>query len=124
MKELRFTIPLNCRSKKTSQQIYINPRTKRPFITQSKIYKQYEKDCKVFIPKVETINYPVNVKALFYRQTRHKIDLTNLQQAIADIMVKYGLLSDDNYTIIESWDGSRVFIDKDNPRSEITITQK
>ena len=48
-------------------------------------------------------------------------DLTNLLEAIDDILVSYGVLSDDNFTVIVSHDGSRVYIDKENPRTEITI---
>ena len=48
---------------------------------------------------------------------------TNLLEAIDDIMVKAGLLVDDNFTIIQSHDGSRVFYDKNNPRTEIRITK-
>lgn len=53
--------------------------------------------------------------------TKRKCDLTNLLEAIDDVMVKYGLLADDNFSIIESHDGSRVLYDKENPRTEVTI---
>jgi hypothetical protein len=38
-------------------------------------------------------------------------------------MVKAGLLKDDNYKILASHDGSRVMVDKNNPRTEVEITQ-
>ena len=47
--------------------------------------------------------------------------MTNLLEAIDDVMVKYGLLADDNFSVIESHDGSRILYDKDNPRTEVTI---
>jgi Holliday junction resolvase RusA-like endonuclease len=56
-------------------------------------------------------------------QTRRKVDLTNLLNAINDILVKYEILADDNSSIVFSMDGSRVFYDKENPRTEITITE-
>lgn len=121
--EIKFTINQNPRTKKNSQQIFINKKTKKPFITQSKIYKQYEKDCRYFIPK-HGIDYKVNVRAIYYRQTMHRVDLSNLNAALHDILVKYGCLKDDNYKIIDSTDGSRVIIDKDNPRTEVIITRK
>ena len=37
------------------------------------------------------------------------------------MLVKYGVLKDDNSEIITSHDGSRVLYDKDNPRTEVTI---
>ena len=33
----------------------------------------------------------------------------------------FGMLADDNYTIIQSHDGSRIMHDKDNPRTEVYI---
>ena len=42
-------------------------------------------------------------------------------EAIDDIMVRVGLLADDNYTIVQSHDGSRILHDKENPRTEVYI---
>jgi Holliday junction resolvase RusA-like endonuclease len=120
---LHFTIKLTPVSKKNSQQILTNPKTGRPFIMPSKKFKQYEKDAMWFIPKGEVIDFPVNVKCLFYMPTRRKCDLVNMQEAILDVMVKAGLLADDNYSIVQSMDGSRVLYDKENPRTEIYITE-
>ena len=92
-------------------------------IVPSKQYKEYEQSAALFIPKHITYCSPVNVKCLFYLPTRRKADLTNLLESIDDVMVKCGLLTDDNYTIIQSHDGSRVFYDKDNPRTEIEIME-
>ena len=55
--------------------------------------------------------------------TRHRVDLTNLLNATNDILVKAGVLEDDNCKIVVSHDGSRVFYDKENPRVEIEITE-
>lgn len=116
-------IPINPRTKKNSQQIIRNPKTGRPFIVQSKEYKEYEKNAGWFLKIPDKpIETPVNVKCVFYRESRIRCDLTNLLEAIDDILVSYGVLSDDNFTVIASHDGSRVFIDRDNPRTEITIS--
>lgn len=119
---INFTIPLAPISKKNSQQILINQATGRPFICPSKQFREYESAALWFIPRYTRIDFPVNVKCLFYMATRRKCDLTNMLEAIDDIMVKAGLFADDNYTIIYSHDGSRVFYDKDHPRTEICIT--
>ena len=122
---LNFTIPLTPISKKNSQQILTNPKTKRPFIMPSKQYKQYEKDCAKFLPKVESpIDFPVNIKCLYFMPTKRKCDLTNLMESTHDIMVHCGILSDDNYSIVETVDGSQIFYDKENPRTEVIITRK
>lgn len=122
MKELmHFTIPLIPISKKNSQQIMTNRKTGKPFIMPSKKYKEYEKAAVRFIPRNRTYYYPVNVKCLFYMPTRRRCDLTNMLEAIDDVMVKAKLLIDDSYNIIHSHDGSRVLYDKENPRTEVYI---
>ena len=119
-------IPIEPRSKKNSQQICINPRTKRPFVKQNEKYVQFEKDCGFFLKHKPPapIDYPVNVKCIFYRSTRIRCDLVNLQEAILDVLTRYGIIQDDNFNIVATMDGSTVLIDKDNPRIEITITKE
>ena len=92
-------------------------------VVQNDAYKQYERDAGWFLKKkpFSPISQPVQVKCLFYRKNAIRCDLTNLLEAIDDILVKYGILADDNFKVIYSHDGSRVFIDKDNPRTEIVI---
>lgn len=124
MDEIKFTIPLPPVTKKNSQMIVTNRATGRPFILPSKQYKEYEKAAMWFIPKIATVGVRCNVKCLFYMPTRRKCDLTNLLESIDDVMVKCGLLEDDNYTVIHSHDGSRVLYDKQNPRTEVTITEE
>jgi Holliday junction resolvase RusA-like endonuclease len=68
------------------------------------------------------ISTPVNVKAVYYMQTRRKVDLSNLNSALHDILVDAGVLADDNRDVVAGHDGSRVFYDKDTPRVEVTIT--
>ena len=119
---VKFTIYTAPRTKKNSQQIInING---QPRIIPSKAYKQYEKDCKFFMPKIETIKEPVNVEAIYYMPTRRKVDLCNLHEALCDVLVKYKVVEDDNYTIIASMDGSRVDYDNKMPRTVVTITKK
>lgn len=52
---------------------------------------------------------------------RRRVDLCNLHEALCDVLVKYGVLEDDNSNIVVSMDGSRVFYDKENPRTEVEI---
>ena len=118
---IKFVIPLQPISKKNSQQIFINRKTGNPFIMPSQKYKDYEAAAAWFIPKNTRIEQPVNVKCLFYMKNRQKCDLTNMLEAIDDVLVKCGLLADDNYTIVQSHDGSRILFDKQNPRTEVYI---
>lgn len=94
-------------------------------IIPSKLYKDFEEECLTLIPKKyrKNIDYPVNIKAIFYKETRRKIDLTNLLEALDDMLVKAEVIQDDNRDIVAGHDGSRVFYDKCNPRIEIEITK-
>ena len=47
----------------------------------------------------------------------------NLLAAVDDLLVEAGIIADDNSKIVVSHDGSRVLYDKENPRTEITITR-
>lgn len=117
-------IPLNPKTKKNHQQILKNHKTGRNFIAQSESYRQYERDSGWFVrTKAEPISEPVNVKCIFYRDSERRCDLTNLLEAIDDILVNFGVLADDNFKIIAGHDGSRVLVDRENPRTEITITR-
>ena len=120
----KFIIKLPPVSKKNSQQILFNPKTGKRFIAPSEKYKEYEQNAGWFLPRrKEPIDYSINVKCLFYMPTKRKCDLTNLLEAVDDVLVKHGIIADDNYTIIESHDGSRVLYDKENPRTEIYINE-
>lgn len=109
-------------TKKNSQQI-IRAGNRR-MVLPSPQYRQYEKDCLWQIPPKakQRIDIPVNVQCVYYMSTRRKVDLVNLQEATLDILVKAGVLEDDNCRIVSAQDGSRVDHDKHNPRVEITIS--
>lgn len=119
-------IPLLGRSKKNSQQILKNKKTGKYFISQSEIYRKFERECGYFLLRYKNsiISYPVNLRCLFYVSDRRKRDLTNLENAIADILVKYKVLEDDNYNILAGWDGSRIiYRPEEEPEIVIEITK-
>lgn len=93
----------------------------------TKAYKEWRKSA---IPQINLqkpsleIDFPVNLECKFYMDTAVKVDLSALYEGIQDELVATNVLTDDNYLIVASHDGSGVFIDKDNPRMEITITKK
>lgn len=121
MEETKITIPLQPVTKKNSQRIvHCGGYSK---IMPSKSYMQYEKECGYYLPKEDPpINQKCEVTCLFYMKTRRRVDLTNLLEAVDDVLVKYGILEDDNSNIIVSHDGSRVLHDPKYPRTEITIS--
>ena len=129
---LKMVIPLQPITKKNSQRILQKySRNKKsgqlqqtPFIAPSERYKQYELEAGYFIKgRGMNIDKRVNVKCLFYMQTKRMPDLNNLLEAVTDMLVHYNVLKDDNANIVAAHDGSRVRYDKANPRTEIYITE-
>lgn len=117
---IKFVIPLQPVTKKNSSQIILVGG--RPRLIPSKKYKEYEKECKWFLKPLK-IDYPVNIKCVFYMGTRRRVDLTNLLSAAADVLVAHGVIVDDNRDIAASHDGTIVLYDKERPRTEIEITR-
>ena len=135
---LKITIPMEPTSKKNSQRILFNSRKgggfwkianggRRiyagvPFIAPSVKFEQYQSQCRWHMPRLEKpIDEPIQITCTFYRKTKNRCDLTNLLEAVDDILVHYGVIADDSWKVIRSHDGSRVRFDKENPRTEITI---
>lgn len=124
------TIPLDPRTKKNSPQIagmgkkcpYCGKLAKQ-FVVPSKAHKLYAAKAALHLKdKPETpIDRPVHIRYLFYMATRRKVDGLNLAEAMDDILVKEGILSDDNSNVVKHHDGTRVLYDKQNPRTEIYI---
>lgn len=113
---IQITIPITPVTKKNHQQIMRSSKTGKPFVMPSAEYRQYEAQavwhCKraaISAGVHKPIDTPCEVRCLFYMPSRRRVDLTNL-------------LADDNSQIIVSHDGSRVLYDKDNPRTEVSIT--
>ena len=122
MREYKITIPIEPRTKKNSQQIIMCKG--RPMIIPSKQYKDYEKQALNFlIFNTMIIDYPVNVECHYYMKTHMIVDLVNLLECSLDVLVRAGILEDDNSSIVVSHDGSRVHYDKENPRTEIIIKE-
>ena len=48
----------------------------------------------------QPIDYPVHIKYLFYKGTRHRVDALNLAEAADDLLVEAGILADDNSNIV------------------------
>lgn len=119
---IKITLPVNPRSKKNSQEIVFNKRTGHRMVIQNKRYTEFEKECKKHLPKLSVpINEPINLQCNFYVCDARKRDIANYLEAIQDVLVKYGILEDDNYNIVSSLNNCSMEIDRDNPRIEITI---
>lgn len=118
---ITFTIPGNPITKKNHQRI-LKTKDGRSFVAPSSQYKEYEESSGWFVP-CQRIDFPVNVKCVYYMETLRRVDLVNLLEATMDILVKYGCLMDDDSKIVQGHDGSRVLLDRKDPRVEVTITK-
>lgn len=96
MAEIKYTIKIPPITKKNSQQIMTNRKTGRPFIMLSAKYKQYEREAAWFLKSrpPRPIDCPVNIKCLFYLPTWRRTDLTNLLEAVDDLLVSEGIIED------------------------------
>lgn len=120
---MHLTLYGDPRTKKNSARI-LRTRSGAPFVAPSKAYADYETDCLRQIKRPRSpISARVNVKCVYYMATRRKVDLANLIEATCDILVKGGVLEDDNSKVVAAHDGSRVEIDQKNPRVEIEIKE-
>jgi hypothetical protein len=136
-----FTLPGNPCSSKNSRPIFINRKTNQRFIGKSKLLKDYIENGLIAldIQKRADIrnlcfrksdsdwegarDYPIGIDIqitfTFYVKDNRRRDLVNLCQAPLDLLQKANIISDDS--IVKSLDGSRIYYDKANPRTEIEI---
>lgn len=129
---LHYTIPLDPRTKKNHQRIAgtgkrcpVCKRYLRQYVLQSRVHDEYKRKAIRFLAGQleEPISAPVQVTYLFYMKTHRIVDKSGLMQAADDLLVEAGILADDNSRILVSHDGTRVLYDKENPRTEIYITE-
>ena len=120
---LHFTILGNPRPKKNNMK-YTRLKNGRTVLLQSDTYTQYKDLFLLQIKnkyKGQPIEQTVNIRCIYYRGDNRKTDLVNLQNGTLDLLVEANILKDDNYNIVRSMDGSTVYVDKKNPRTEIYI---
>lgn len=124
---MHLTLYGNPVTKKNSQRIlykFTKSGRKTPFIAPSKAYVDYETTCLRQIKRPHSpVSARVNVRCVYYMKTARRVDLANLIEATTDILVKARVLEDDNSKIVAAHDGSRVELDRNNPRVEIEIEE-
>jgi len=96
-------------TKKNARPIYIKSDGKR-FIGKSKALADYEADILIQLIqqrqelKKENFAFPIStrqcIKYSVYLNSNRKRDCTNLIEAVQDALVKAGIITDDNYTIL------------------------
>lgn len=125
-KQIKLTLPFAPRTKKNHSRVVM--RGKYPKVLPSEQYVALEKVCCWYIKahynwQSEPIDTPINLECHFYKDVDRKGDLVGYLQAIQDILVKAGVIKDDNHKIVVSTDGSRVHLDRANARIEVIINE-
>ncbi len=120
---LGYVINGNPTVKKNTQKV-VRSRG-RSFVVYSAQYRAWEKQASIEIAiqgtPMQPIDYPVLLVCKFFMQTKRRVDLSALYEGIQDVLVKSGVLADDNSSIVQGHDGSRVLLDRERPRIEVAI---
>ena len=100
-------------------------RGKFPMLLPSAKYKEWHKDAIIQlaqqkVPK-DKLNKPIKITTTFYAPDKRVFDLSNKIESIHDLLVDYGFLEDDNYTILKEVVTIYGGLDRKNPRAEIKI---
>ncbi len=117
---MKFVIHGSIRSKKNSKRIFGVGRCKK--VLPSKAYEQWEKGAHGELwHQIRGIffNEPIWVKAIFYYKGKRP-DIHGAMESLADCLEGVLIQNDSQ---IESWDGSRMIHDKDDPRTEFEIVR-
>ena len=118
MNEIRFTLSGSIRSKKNSKQVIMAG--KRPMIIPSTAHKKWERRAREELwlyAKMPPLICPVHIEALFFCKGVLP-DLSGAMESLGDCLE--GIIYRNDKQII-SWDGSRVYHDKVNPRVEVVV---
>ena len=97
----------------------------RPLLLPSAAYSRWAKEAKRSLPDIRQqyrdllpISTPCSIKALLYRDA-DRGDAAGYYQALGDFLQDGGVLENDR--LIEDWDGSRLLVDRKQPRIEVAI---
>lgn len=117
MPQLSFLLKGRIPSKKNSKIMVC--RGKFPTLLPSSDYRKWQKDAleqlaKNKIPKKKLQSVPW-ISVIFYAPDNRKFDLSNKFESIADLLVDYGLLEDDNYSILGDIQLCFGGVEKDEP---------
>lgn len=128
---ISLTIPGAPRTKKTHNRIILvksRGRKARRVVMPSEVWEAWAERVLPLIAQ-QTRRSPIacplpdrayNCAAIFYRDA-NRGDAVGYYQGLADVLEKAKVVSNDKW--ITQWDGSRLLIDRDNPRVELVITE-
>jgi Holliday junction resolvase RusA-like endonuclease len=128
---LRLTIDGAPRTKKTHNRIVVvksKGRATRRIVLPSEAWESWAEHSNLLIAQqirrapitCPLPDRPYNCAAIFYRDAARG-DAVGYYQGLADLLEKAKVVTNDKHIV--QWDGSRLLIDRDNPRVELTLTE-
>lgn len=122
MTRLELFFPNPVPPKKNSKQIFTNRSTGKPFITASKRYKEWES---TELQNLEKHNLqiisPCRMTLTFFPPNRRAYDMGNKRESIQDLLVKAGILEEDNFKILQQSTDSVKPVNKDKPGVHVLL---
>jgi hypothetical protein len=117
LREVTLTVTGAPRTKKNSRR-HVKGRNGNIIPLPSKAFSEWQRRCAI-TPELVLPDARYNVRAIFYRDAERG-DACGYYQGLSDLLQHYDVISNDKWLV--SWDGSRLAIDRDNPRVEVTLT--
>lgn len=108
-------------SKKNSKQILMNRATGKRFVASSPLFQRWQELQQWRLPKLRQPLESKRIEIIFYPSTKRRSDLNNISQGILDVLVKQGIIKDDNWFDLPQLDLRLGAVDKKYPRAEIYI---
>lgn len=118
---MNFTLTGHIVSKKNSKRAFM--RNGRQFVLPSLAYADWEKDAlrQLTIQKVRPVQSPVSLKMNLWARDNRTSDLENKVSSIQDLLVKAGIIPDDDWKTLPEVSAIYMGLDKKNPRAEVEL---
>lgn len=119
---MQLILPGRVPSKKNSKQIIC--KGSRPVLLSSERYQAWEEEQLWRLKTVkERFTGRVSVHCTFYPPDKVKGDCSNKFESVADLLVKAGIIEDDDWFHLVKQSSEFGGVDKDNPRVEVHIDE-
>jgi len=120
-------LPGRIPSKKNSKRlIWVQD---KPRLISSEEYLQWEEEMHWRLKgyafwRLQVENKKLSITMKLWAPDNRKADLSNKFESVADLLVKVGIISDDNWNVLSEVILLYQGVDKDNPRAEIELKIK
>lgn len=117
----RFELPAAPRSKKTSNRLL--KFGKHVKVVPSKAWIAWRDECRAYVATKPALHLhlerSLNCAAVFYRDA-NRGDMAGYIAGVADVLEEIGIVTNDKHLV--QFDGCRLMVDHDRPRTRVTLT--